>query len=301
VLVENACGDGQLFKGVFLRHLRYYLDIAGTNVDPTVVESLRGMLRTNAAAVWANQNECGLYSDNWVSTNGGVDGSIAQQIGALDALNGDSDYAPPPVPCDGSCKGRCVGGRCVCACSQRGPVCAETVDFWTRFTDPSGVSIMQSPADATGPLVWLSYAGGRVNASVNLTGTEVFAVVQDKSSQNEVRVITTEKRARYLEPASCDDDVGRGSKSASLAASHGEVAGSLVCGVQLASLPTDAGLWTLVEVDQPNALYALRASSPAERGGGGGGGYLRVDESGASVVQGAVVGLQFQRVQKCIT
>lgn len=294
---------------MFVRHLRYFLDTAGSAVDSSANRTLRSLLRANAASVWANQNKCGLFANDWTSANSGSDGSIGQQIAALDALNADSDYIGSPSPC-GDCRGRqCVGGRCVCACSQTGQQCADTVTFASQFGDACGVSIMSTaqqshartvdrsltPRDdsiASTSLVWLSFEQGYVTSSPNLTDTEIFVVQLQAGSQTQVRLKTTEKVARYVQPV-CASGIAGDLPSKT----DNHVSELAHCDIRLVPNLSDAGVWTVVEVDQAASMYALQTSPTS---GGAADGYLRVDDTGVSIQHGSVFGLQFQRMQRCI-
>ena len=64
-------GDGGLFKGIYVRYVRYFLDANAAALTPGKVSKWRAFLATNAASLWLSQDVEGTANCN---INANLDG-----------------------------------------------------------------------------------------------------------------------------------------------------------------------------------------------------------------------------------
>jgi predicted alpha-1,6-mannanase (GH76 family) len=86
VLEAVHCGDGSLFKGIFVRHLRYFLDANAAAVPAAKVRSVQQFLAANAESLWHSQDAEGKFPVYW---GGGApmvfaSGTVQLQTAAID-------------------------------------------------------------------------------------------------------------------------------------------------------------------------------------------------------------------------
>jgi predicted alpha-1,6-mannanase (GH76 family) len=68
ILTEANCGDGALFKGIYTRYLRYFLDIA----QPSSTDKLKSFLTAQSSSIWnaARDTITGFFAKQWVGPAG---------------------------------------------------------------------------------------------------------------------------------------------------------------------------------------------------------------------------------------
>ena len=114
VLLEAGCGDAGVFKGVFVRYLRYLLDESGASLAPDQLARYEGFLRTQADSVWSNAQDAeGAFGTWWGGRSMFQSSAVEQQISAIEAFTAARRPAPshgaalsanavtPPAPAPG--------------------------------------------------------------------------------------------------------------------------------------------------------------------------------------------------------
>ena len=137
-----------LFKGIFVRYLRYFIDGAPDGALPAAKLKLwRSFLTTNADSVWLSQDAEGKFPLWWGAGGPTVfpTGSVNLQTAAIDAFvaaaspaggggggggSVTSAVSSNAVECSGS--GTKVRGRCVCRTRFIGAQCQQEIS-WLKY------------------------------------------------------------------------------------------------------------------------------------------------------------------------
>ena len=193
---QELCGDGSLFKGIFVRYLRYLIDAHEAKLDTAKVGAWREFLSANANSLWASQDVEGKFPIYWGAGAPLVfpSGSVGLQTAAIDAFVSAAapGEAPPPavtaaaakegdaqkekvataVQCHGA--GTRVHDRCVCNSRYTGADCQLQID-WLAYYGSGGRKVLIMTDSGR----FLSSSGGnRPNLAVSHTSAaEYFSIV----------------------------------------------------------------------------------------------------------------------------
>eukprot|EP01047_Picozoa_sp_COSAG01_P025487 COSAG01_NODE_1612_length_9735_cov_74.461810_8_plen_506_part_00 len=95
VLVEALCGDGAMFKGIFVRYLRYFLDAHRDELRPGKSARYAQFLRAQSTSVWHwAQSSEGTFGAWWGGKSGFHSATVNLQSAAIDALTAAEPSSP---------------------------------------------------------------------------------------------------------------------------------------------------------------------------------------------------------------
>ena len=142
VLTETGCGDGALFKGIFVRYLRYFMT---SPLIQTKIDQYEAFLKVNANSVWQNSQDAeGKFGGWWGGHTVFESASVGLQVAAIDVLTAAKRPQTTDLDLPGSClHGRSVSGRCICDTRFVGGMCEKEVN-WARYYTNRKVVIMTS-------------------------------------------------------------------------------------------------------------------------------------------------------------
>ena len=192
VLVEADCGDGGLFKGIFVRYVRYYIDAHESALSANKLSAWRGFLTANAESLWLAADGEGKFPVAW-GARGMVfpSGTVNLQTAAIDAFvaaSSSSDgggaalelsSAGGAADCSGA--GTLVRGRCVCRTRYTGPHCQQEIG-------------------------WLSYYGSQGRKVVIMTDSGQFLSSSGEERPN--RAVSHVSGSEYWSVQACGAGVG---------------------------------------------------------------------------------------------
>lgn len=147
IMVETSCGDGALFKGIYNRYLRYFIDLTNTAQAP----KFESFLEAQAKGVWNNARDKtdGYFGKSWTTAfDNNIDHNL--QIAAVEtlaaAINVEaaraikaSDKVHTAVLAASECSshGMVIDGACVCAARFSGVACADEVSWGEHINGQS--------------------------------------------------------------------------------------------------------------------------------------------------------------------
>jgi predicted alpha-1,6-mannanase (GH76 family) len=136
VLVETSCGDGALFKGIFTRYLRYFIDNSNTKYADKYIS----FLSTQLNSLWYNNRDerSGLFGKAWFGPATGEHFHNLQVSGIdlINSLSGLTSIAIHTQDINDQCSGHGALLNSICYCDTRysGAQC-ETESNWLNFYD----------------------------------------------------------------------------------------------------------------------------------------------------------------------
>lgn len=165
VLAEVDCGDGGLFKGIFVRYLRYFIDANKATIQSADLANWSQFLIANAESLWKSQDAEGKFPVYW----GGAapmmfpSGTVNLQTAAIDAFAAAAAAPAPGIDAsknvslgEGSAAGWCNSAgrrvslhqtdgswehRCVCNLRFTGAECQREID-WVAYYGSQGRKVL---------------------------------------------------------------------------------------------------------------------------------------------------------------
>eukprot|EP01052_Picozoa_sp_SAG31_P033473 SAG31_NODE_3789_length_3879_cov_3.452910_1_plen_581_part_00 len=183
----EKCGDGSEFKGIFVRYMRYFIDMNKEHLNAQTLQRWRDHLTKNADFLWRSQDVEGKFPIYWGGTPAVFpSGSVGLQTAAIEAFvaaafiphaDATSTISATTVrqsQTNSNCSnaGTFVRDRCVCRPRFIGTNCQQEIGWTTYYGSSRQVVIMTW----TGRFV-SSNGGDRPNHAVShLSREEYFTV-----------------------------------------------------------------------------------------------------------------------------
>lgn len=182
ILTETSCGDGALFKGIYTRYLRYFIDLSQSSQRA----SFDDFLKKQATSVWSNDRDInnGYFGKSWA---GPFDYNYHNlQIAALDlftAVRPITDVAKEKC----GAHGMWVTSQCACFTRYSGDSCQQET-AWEDYYVNKSVSFTSLTANA-----FLCASSGVVSSclSDSQESSTYFTVEKRSTASNEIRLKTS--------------------------------------------------------------------------------------------------------------
>jgi hypothetical protein len=186
ILGEPSCGDGALFKGIFTRYLRYFLELSGTKHSDEYNE----FMVNQTLSVWQNDQDKrnGYFGKYWA---GPYQYNYYQlQIAALDLFTSTKKLSETAMECGPH--GISALGACSCFARFSGSNC-QTETKWSEYY---AGAILSFTSMATNQLFCVN-SNGDLFASLSDSSVDSSFLSVEKVDDNKIRLKST-KFGTYL-------------------------------------------------------------------------------------------------------